>query len=96
MKIKPRPSLFLWTFICVFLVVWLGVDLWSGIFDKEMHDLRTGNRLYFDSRPVWFSVVFVLKSLAMAACLYFLYGVAQIAGVIFKNVKRNKVTKGHS
>lgn len=78
MKIKPRSSLFLWAFICIFLVFWLGADLWSGVFDKEMFDLRTGNRLFFDTRPIWFSVVFAFKSLIMAACLYFLYGVIKV------------------
>ena len=90
MKIKPKPSLILWIFICVFLVVWLGFDLWSGISKGEIKDLRTGNSLLLDNRPVWFSIVFALKSLAIAACLYFLYGASQIAGVIFKKAKRKK------
>lgn len=90
MKIKPRPSLFLWTFICIFLVFWLGFDLWSGIYAGEIQDLRTGNNLLKDDRPVWFWVVFTLKSLAMVACLYFLYGVAQIASVILKKARRKK------
>ncbi len=72
MKIKPRPSLFLWTFICVFLVFWLGLDLWSGIYKGEIQDLRTGNQLLLENRPVWFYIVFILKLLAMMACFYFL------------------------
>jgi hypothetical protein len=92
-KIKPRPSLFLWTFICFFAVFWLGFDLWSGIYNGEIQDLRTGNKLLFDVRPIWFSVVFILKSLAMMACIYFLYGVAQIVRVMFKNARRNRLRK---
>lgn len=90
MKIKPRPSLFLWTFICIFLVFWLGLDLWSGVANGEIQDLRTGNRLLQDDRPIWFWAVFALKSLAMFACLYFLYGVAQIAGVVIRKARRKK------
>ncbi len=91
MKIKPRPGLFLWTFISIFLVFWLGVDLWSGIINGEIQDLRTGNRLLQDDRPIWFWSVFTLKSLAMFACLYFLYGVAQIANVMLNKAQRKKV-----
>lgn len=91
MKIKPRPSLFLWTFICIFLVFWLGFDLWSGIANGEIQDLRTGNSLLQDERPIWFWCVFLLKSLAMFACLYFLYGVTQIASVMLKKARRKKV-----
>lgn len=88
MKIKPKPSLILWTLISMFLVVWLGADLWSGISKGQIQDLRTGNSLFFGIRPVWFSVVFILKTLAIAACCYFLYGVSQIARVIWRNNAR--------
>ena len=90
MKIKPQFSLFLWTFICIFLVFWLGFDLWAAILNGEMQDLRTGNKLFLDSRPVWFCFVFVLKSLTIGGCLYFLYGVSQIVSVILKKTWRNK------
>jgi hypothetical protein len=90
LKIKPRPSLFLWTFICIFLVYWLGQELWSGIYMKEMQDLRTGNRLLLDSRPIWFWVVFFLKSLAMVVSLYFLYGVTQMVTLVVKKRIRKK------
>ena len=90
MKIKPQPSLILWVFISIFLVFWLSFDLWAGVFDKEIRDLRTDNRLIFDNSPIWFSFVFLFKLLALTACLYFLYGVAQIARVMFKKSRKNK------
>ena len=80
-KIKIKPSLILWTFICIFLVVWLSLDLWLGISRGEIQDLRTGNSLFLNNRPVWFTIVFFLKSLAITACLYFLYGVSKIVRV---------------
>lgn len=91
MKIKLKASLFLWVFICIFVVFWVGVDLWSGLYNGEIQDLRTGKKLVFDVRPIWFLVVFVLKALALAACLYFLYGVAQIVRVKLSKARRRKV-----
>lgn len=88
MKIKVKPSLIFWTFVCIFLVIWLGDDLWSGISKGEIQDLRTGNSLFLENRPIWFSAVFILKALAMCVCVYFLYGVTQIVSVIFKNARR--------
>ena len=94
MKIMPRPSLFLWTFICVFVVTWLGLDLWSGIYNGQIQDLRTSNPLLFEVRPIWFSIVFLLKALAMMGCIYFLYGVSQIAKGMLKNARRKKYRNG--
>lgn len=70
-----KPSLLLWSFITTFLILWLGYDLWLGVSSGEILDLRTGNRLLFDIRPFWFSIVFILKAFAIVACFYFLYGV---------------------
>lgn len=72
-----KPSSILWPFISIFLIFWLGYDLYQGILDGTIQDLRTGNKLLFDSRPVWFSIVFILKSFAILACFYFLYGVTK-------------------
>jgi len=71
--VRIKPSLILWTLISIFLVFWLGMDVWSGIFSGEIRDLRTGNILSVDNRPFWFSFVFIVKVLAVGACLYFLF-----------------------
>jgi H+/Cl- antiporter ClcA len=90
MKVKSRASLFLWVFICIFLIFWLGIDLWSGVYLKEIQDLRTGNKLLLDERPIWFWIVFTLKFLAMMACLYFLYAVGQMISFILKSNDKEK------
>jgi hypothetical protein len=92
-KIKAKPSLILWTFISCFLVVWLGIDLFQGVYRGELQDLRTGNSLSIDSRPVWFALVFILKFIAISGCIYFLYGVSQIIGAMVKNERRNKARR---
>lgn len=91
MRVKPRAIFFLWVFICIFLIFWLGLDLWSGVYLNEIQDLRTGNKLLLDDRPIWFWIVFTLKSLAMVACLYFLYGVGQMVSLIFKRRIRKRL-----
>lgn len=71
MSSRNRKGVALWCLISVFLIVWLGADLLNAIDKGLITDLRTSNEIYFDKHPVWFSVVFFIKLLAISAAIYF-------------------------
>lgn len=56
----------LWFLISIFLFLWIGSDLFGAFTNLKVQDLRITSIIRFDSRPIWFSIVVVIKSCAWA------------------------------
>jgi len=62
----------LWVFICIFTVIWLGSDIIRSFLSLETFTPRTISAIQYEIRPIWFSIVIVLKSLVVAASAFYL------------------------
>ena len=68
---------FLWFLIALFLVVWLGSQLFGAFINLEILNLRTTNLVSFNSSPFWFSIVVTFKAFAWVLSLVVMYKYAK-------------------
>jgi len=64
---------FLWTFISVFMVVWLSVDLFNSFFYGETSLLRHARYLAFNESPTFFVLTVIVKLLVYSYFCFYLY-----------------------
>lgn len=63
----------LWFLISIFSFFWLGHQLVGVVTDLEILNLRTTDLISFHSRPIWFSVVALLKALVWLLSITVIY-----------------------
>ena len=63
----------LWFLISLFLVWWLGQQLFHAVTTLEILNLRVTNMVAFDKSPFWFVFVLIFKTLAWAISAYVLF-----------------------
>ncbi len=72
MKNKENLS-WLWLFISIFLVIWVGNQL-IGVFNNlEILNLRTTDIVTFEKQPLWFIFVVTFKSAFFVGCIAYIY-----------------------
>jgi len=61
----------LWLFICSFIAVWLGIELFAALKTSSISNLRVPTEITFDVNPIWFIFVTIFKSiLCVGSILY--------------------------
>lgn len=80
MEINYKKS-WLWIFICVFMILWLGNDVVNSILILETPSPRTTNIIQYKTQPVGFSLVVLLKTLVVTGSFIYLL-------LVIKNEKK--------
>lgn len=70
----------LWFLISMFLVIWLGYQLFGAAFLLEIENLRTTDIVTYEDRPFWFLFVVFIKSLGwgLSALLVYKYAKSRL------------------
>lgn len=67
----------LWFIISIFLFFWLGSQIFGVFSSLEIKDLRITSTITFSSRPIWFSIVVAVKTIAWALSSLLIYKYVQ-------------------
>lgn len=90
---KAKKS-WLWIFISVFIVIWIGDQLIGAFLDEKIVNLRSASYVFYSQEPGWFIFVVGYRLLLFSGC--FIYLVVTIFNIdLFSIIERlmNKTSK---
>lgn len=62
----------LWIFISIFIVIWIGDQLIGALLEKRIINLRSAEYILYDSEPKWFVFVVTYRALLFIGCFVYL------------------------
>jgi hypothetical protein len=68
-----KESSALWTFVCLFLFFYLGIDVFFSFYNGETLKMRGSGYLYFNEFPIFFIFTVFVKLLVLLYCCFYLY-----------------------
>jgi len=71
MAINTKKS-WLWIFISVFIIIWIGDQLVEALFDGRIVNLRKAEYVLYNREPGWFIFVVSYRLLLFIGCLIYL------------------------